>query len=264
MPHTAADDPLYREICLHPEDDTLRLAYADWLDEHGDPDRAEFIRLQFRLRDWPHRRNPDPYAGDLDLRPRCGNHWCRKLDPCHRCVDWAKAVVRQEDLIAAHPEWTVVPCPAMGGPGPPCGGICPACGGSGVLLAGYHVDYASGLPAAVWCPLADVWRDGAPTAWAAEVVRHTPVTMFVMNDREPELYEVAGAHEWTWSRAANGAPLRHTIPDAVFDLLAGYAPSRLSNAENLWRDYDTPAAAVEAAAAALGKWVRRGNRSEVT
>src|SRR5262245_32308897 len=32
-----------------PEDDTLRLAYADWLDEHDDPDRAEFIRVQCRL-----------------------------------------------------------------------------------------------------------------------------------------------------------------------------------------------------------------------
>ena len=29
------------------EDDvTTRLVYADWLDEHGDADRAEFIRLQ--------------------------------------------------------------------------------------------------------------------------------------------------------------------------------------------------------------------------
>jgi uncharacterized protein (TIGR02996 family) len=31
------------------EDDTSRLIFADWLDEHGQPDRAEFIRLQCRL-----------------------------------------------------------------------------------------------------------------------------------------------------------------------------------------------------------------------
>src|ERR1700761_7535427 len=31
------------------DEDTPRLAYADWLDEHGDPDRAEFIRIQCRL-----------------------------------------------------------------------------------------------------------------------------------------------------------------------------------------------------------------------
>jgi len=31
------------------EDDTPRLVYADWLEENGDPDRAEFIRLQIEL-----------------------------------------------------------------------------------------------------------------------------------------------------------------------------------------------------------------------
>lgn len=38
-------EPLLRAICADPADDTVRLAYADWLDENGDPDRAEFIRL---------------------------------------------------------------------------------------------------------------------------------------------------------------------------------------------------------------------------
>ena len=32
-----------------PEDDVPRLAYADWLEEHGYDARAEFIRLQCRL-----------------------------------------------------------------------------------------------------------------------------------------------------------------------------------------------------------------------
>ena len=34
-----------RDILEHPEDDAPRLVYADWLDEHGDADRAEFIRV---------------------------------------------------------------------------------------------------------------------------------------------------------------------------------------------------------------------------
>jgi uncharacterized protein (TIGR02996 family) len=38
-----------RAIALDPEDDTSRLVYADWLDEHGDGDRAEFIRTQIAL-----------------------------------------------------------------------------------------------------------------------------------------------------------------------------------------------------------------------
>lgn len=32
-----------------PDDDAPRLVYADWLDEHGQPDRAELIRVQVEL-----------------------------------------------------------------------------------------------------------------------------------------------------------------------------------------------------------------------
>jgi uncharacterized protein (TIGR02996 family) len=34
------------DVIAHPDDDTPRLVYADWLDEHGDSARAEFIRVQ--------------------------------------------------------------------------------------------------------------------------------------------------------------------------------------------------------------------------
>lgn len=40
---------LLAAIRATPEEDTPRLASADWLDEHGNPDRAEFIRVQCRL-----------------------------------------------------------------------------------------------------------------------------------------------------------------------------------------------------------------------
>jgi uncharacterized protein (TIGR02996 family) len=38
-----------RDIRERPEDDTPRLVFADWLEDNGDPRRAEFIRLQCRL-----------------------------------------------------------------------------------------------------------------------------------------------------------------------------------------------------------------------
>jgi uncharacterized protein (TIGR02996 family) len=40
---------LLRAIRAVPEDDTPRLVYADWLDENGQPERAEFIRVSCRL-----------------------------------------------------------------------------------------------------------------------------------------------------------------------------------------------------------------------
>lgn len=39
-------DALLAAIAAHPDDDTPRLVYADWLDEHNEPIRAEFIRVQ--------------------------------------------------------------------------------------------------------------------------------------------------------------------------------------------------------------------------
>lgn len=38
-----------RQIRENPDDDALRLVFADWLDENGDPERAEFIRAQIEL-----------------------------------------------------------------------------------------------------------------------------------------------------------------------------------------------------------------------
>src|SRR4051812_20344131 len=40
---------LLADILEHHDDDTPRLVYADWLDEHGEADRAEFIRVQCEL-----------------------------------------------------------------------------------------------------------------------------------------------------------------------------------------------------------------------
>jgi uncharacterized protein (TIGR02996 family) len=41
--------PFLRTIAANPDDDTPRLVFADWLDEHKHHERAEFIRLQIEL-----------------------------------------------------------------------------------------------------------------------------------------------------------------------------------------------------------------------
>ncbi len=41
------------EIIAHPKDDSYRLIYADWLEEHGQEGRAEFIRVQCKLAKTP-------------------------------------------------------------------------------------------------------------------------------------------------------------------------------------------------------------------
>lgn len=42
-------DALLATILTQPAEDTPRLVYADWLEENGQPERAEFIRLQVNL-----------------------------------------------------------------------------------------------------------------------------------------------------------------------------------------------------------------------
>src|SRR5438270_7169384 len=45
----AVREAFFRAIEAAPDDDTHRLVYADWLAEHGDEARAEFIRVQCQL-----------------------------------------------------------------------------------------------------------------------------------------------------------------------------------------------------------------------
>ncbi len=45
----ASEEGFLQAIIADPENDTPRLIFADWLDEHEQPERAEFIRLQCRL-----------------------------------------------------------------------------------------------------------------------------------------------------------------------------------------------------------------------
>jgi len=85
-PH--ADNPFLRAVTANPDDDLTRLVYADWLDENGQEERAEFIRVQVALA-----------AGEPDIKRR------------HHLED------RQRELLIAHDQdWVrelaeVLECP---------------------------------------------------------------------------------------------------------------------------------------------------------
>jgi uncharacterized protein (TIGR02996 family) len=60
MGYEMTGEGLLQAIIENPSDDAARLVYADWLDEHGQPERAEFIRTQIELNGLPmsdHRRS---------------------------------------------------------------------------------------------------------------------------------------------------------------------------------------------------------------
>ncbi len=60
------DDTFLQAIIENPDDDGLRLIYADYLDERGDT-RGQFIRVQIALASLP---NDDPRRGELEARER--------------------------------------------------------------------------------------------------------------------------------------------------------------------------------------------------
>jgi uncharacterized protein (TIGR02996 family) len=46
---TPDEEGFFRTILDHPDDDTPRLVYADWLEERGRSERAEYIRVQIEV-----------------------------------------------------------------------------------------------------------------------------------------------------------------------------------------------------------------------
>lgn len=65
----------------HPDDDGPRLVYADWLEEHGQCEKAEFIRVQIELAAGvadPERRRR-LYALEESLLSQHARHWARSV-----------------------------------------------------------------------------------------------------------------------------------------------------------------------------------------
>lgn len=84
-------EALYRAILESPDDDAPRLVWADWLEENGDPERAEFVRLQC---EWAALDPGDPRQEELwerwgGLLDRNRDRWTSDLGPLARnCGFW--------------------------------------------------------------------------------------------------------------------------------------------------------------------------------
>lgn len=111
-----------RAIRSHPDDDTVRLAFADWLDEHGDP-VGEFIRVQIELEpirfriDNPRavelhrredellRRHRDDWVGDAVHFPNPADFGpvFRRGLPDYACLSLDTFLAHGEALFAACP-----------------------------------------------------------------------------------------------------------------------------------------------------------------
>ncbi len=78
-------DALYAAVCEHPDDDTPRLVFADWLDEHNEGARAEFIRVQIEAERLPAgKKRAAKEARATELLAAHENEWA---EPIKRFVE---------------------------------------------------------------------------------------------------------------------------------------------------------------------------------
>src|SRR5258707_345300 len=90
------DDPTFlKAILAAPEDDALRLVYADWLQENGQPERAGFIRAEcaravlhddsdFAPNEWDNTRYWELHERARELYDRHAATWFADLFKTHR------------------------------------------------------------------------------------------------------------------------------------------------------------------------------------
>lgn len=95
-----------RAICRKPEDEELRLVYADWLEERGDS-RGEFIRVQIEISRINAREGGDRggcYIGGCASDLKNG-----KIHPsvCRKCKVYYPLLIRERELLKDKwREWT--------------------------------------------------------------------------------------------------------------------------------------------------------------
>jgi uncharacterized protein (TIGR02996 family) len=90
----------------HPEDDTVRLVYADWLAEHGQADRGEFIRVEIELARTPpteeadERRRAVLYQRRTELLKRHKTEWLAPFTPFAKESSFERGFVQALDVSA--------------------------------------------------------------------------------------------------------------------------------------------------------------------
>jgi uncharacterized protein (TIGR02996 family) len=95
------DESFLQAIIESPDDDNLRLVYADWLEDLGDP-RGEFIRVQCQLANLPEgdARRPELEARERELLAKYSPVWVQELQPDPAGVTFRRGFVEDVETDA--------------------------------------------------------------------------------------------------------------------------------------------------------------------
>jgi len=108
-------DALFRACLDDPDDDLPRLVYADWLQENGEPERAEFIRLQVVIaRHW---RTGDIPAGaegrESELRAAHKAEWNPLPAPLHDASYFERGFIDHVSISTDEEAAALARCPEI-------------------------------------------------------------------------------------------------------------------------------------------------------
>lgn len=275
-----------QDIIENPADDSVRMIYADWLEEHGQAERGEFIRVQCDLAKWK--------GKDEDHCPECGEHWQYRVgagwdewSDCkndHRwCSQKHRDLSRRErELLAEHwtdwytpwPTTESIHCTNLAGDRYPnkdglvtfrrgfvaevrcrltdwIGEECEHCRGRRVIQRAVPPAYGSSIEfREERCPFCH--GIGRTNAHGPVIVKSQPVEK-VATEKKPANYSGDYDSPWVWhwiaDRMYNDCDVWtiHLLPHSVYDLLPE-------------RTFKTEQAASDALSAALLKWAKGVNK----
>lgn len=210
---------LLAAILERPEDDAPRLILADWLDDVGRGDRADFIRCQIELANWP---------CECDEVERVYHPECR-------CKEKGELQRRGRALLAANEgrwlDW-----------------LEPAWGAKWVSDRECRVEWSRGFVSSISLTLADFMQHAKALFAAA------PITEVRLTCRVPRRHMNQGSM-WGWYSGGVGDLGQDSddLPRPLWDCLEGYLAE---HAKSRFRWFPTEAlaqGALCAAAARLGR-----------
>ena len=267
---TTIADAALADIIANPDSDTPRLMYADWLEEHGDPDRAAFIRVQCEIARLESVK-VDRFNDETDWSectgiaaswcPNCGDCCCRNReqsmsdDDCslhnpsslHCCLDdindeLERLREREQELF----NWDWLP------------------DFNQQLREWYYSNYPRdyqqdrpfsylvrrGFVEEARMSLAD-WQQHGP-----EIVKRQPVARVVLTDKRPvDIAPTNHGWAWLWMFDPEEGYDPHLLPSELLDALES---ERRSDEKGMsgkitysWAIYDTEADAINSLSAAL-------------
>lgn len=211
---------LLQDVCQHPEEDGPRLVMADWYEDNGQPERAEFIRAQVELAGLA----PVEYMSESEL--------CFHDDPQQFCYQCRGLRDRAKELLNAHglSEW--VPD-----------------GWEGWVKG--KLAFRRGFIESLVLPRADWMKHGKALAKAS------PLTEVRLSDQSPVKAEGEERYVWALHRgdfAAFSGWLTHELFDC---LLPDVNCTRVNDGMILsTREYESEADAAAALSRACLKWAR--------